>query len=387
MKNNKIIVSVCVPRMIIGGVETVLLNTLDGLAKYENLKIQVLMHSPLDLEYFKTWFAAHPEIDIFIQYPLDSCFDKLEKYTNIFPLKNIRKIVYSAYKKYRKLILHHSRPWHDTDVFIDYKNFAFHADMRYVKKPKITWAHGSVRFFEEERHARWLPSYDKMVCITDSFVREFGIKYPHWADKTLRIYNPIKYDYIADKAKNAPQGAGQYFCSVMRMDPDKDAETVIRAFNKFWLDNGQPNVRLILIGDGQARKQFEELAHKMDAAQNIIFTGTITEPYGYMRAALAHILSSNNEGMGMVLVEAAAAGTLNIASDCPNGPREILLDGRAGILFAPGNVDALARALDDVYNGRVDTDAMRTAATDALSRFDATHIATQIHSLICDMAK
>ncbi len=101
-----------------------------------------------------------------------------------------------------------------------------------------------------------------------------------------------------------------------------------------------------------------------------------------MAGALGNILSSYSEGLPTVLIEGAAVGTVNIASDCKNGPREILMDGRAGLLYAPGDAAALARHMNDIWRGRVDMDAMTRRAADALHRFDADVIAGQITDLI-----
>lgn len=97
-----------------------------------------------------------------------------------------------------------------------------------------------------------------------------------------------------------------------------------------------------------------------------------------MRGAMAHILSSYSEGLPTVLLEAMAVGTINISSDCKNGPREILLDGDAGLLFAPGNVDDLASHMDRVYNKKVEIEKMKNAATKSLTRFNAAQIADDV---------
>ena len=55
--------------------------------------------------------------------------------------------------------------------------------------------------------------------------------------------------------------------------------------------------------------------------------------FSYMKKADAFILSSLWEDPGFVLIEAAFCNLFIISSDCKNGPKEILLNGKGGILF------------------------------------------------------
>ena len=124
------------------------------------------------------------------------------------------------------------------------------------------------------------------------------------------------------------------------------------------------------------------MAASLSCANQVVFTGAVPNPLGYMRGAMANILSSYSEGFAIVLTEAAAVGTLNISSDCKNGPRDILLDGAGGLLFRPGDAAALAQHMSDVFNKRVDVAKMCRVARDGLARFDTDIITKQIIDLI-----
>ena len=52
-----------------------------------------------------------------------------------------------------------------------------------------------------------------------------------------------------------------------------------------------------------------------------------------MKNSKAFILSSLWEEVGFVIVEAAICNTFVISSNCRNGPKEFLMDGKAGFLF------------------------------------------------------
>ena len=56
-----------------------------------------------------------------------------------------------------------------------------------------------------------------------------------------------------------------------------------------------------------------------------------------MNSADLFILSSKYEGLPNVLIEAQYLGVPVISSDCPSGPKEILLNGKAGTTFKTGN--------------------------------------------------
>jgi glycosyltransferase involved in cell wall biosynthesis len=103
--------------------------------------------------------------------------------------------------------------------------------------------------------------------------------------------------------------------------------------------------RLIVLGSGPLREALQERAASLGIAEYVDLFGFVANPLPFMRMADVFALSSVHEGFGNVLVEAMACGTPVVATDCPHGPAEILLDGRLGRLVPPGDAEALAEAL------------------------------------------
>jgi len=72
--------------------------------------------------------------------------------------------------------------------------------------------------------------------------------------------------------------------------------------------------------------------------------GWVDNPYYFLNKAMLCILPSKSEGWGNVLVEALACGCPVVSTDC-GGPREILDDGKFGLLVPPGDIKKLEEAI------------------------------------------
>ncbi|MBR1380592.1 MAG: glycosyltransferase [Alphaproteobacteria bacterium] len=368
-------VAFCLRDMNIGGVESVLTRTLDRLCKNTEIKIVVCLYTPVRVVW-REWFASHPEIELRVIYP--------HMGTDLprgFLWRVLQHGVRDIYRAIRRMFVV-PRMLRDIDVFIDYYDFDWWHELRRIHKPKIAWWHSSVKKFMHGHYIKRVTGYYKFVVLTDAFADVIRHTYPDISTRVIRIYNPIDIAVARDNATRVPRRDGDYFVCVARLVNGKDIETVIHAFDMFWQKNNQPDTDLLIVGDGYARPRFDAFAQRVLAKKHIIFTGAVDNPFGFIAGARANILSSHGEGFALVLIEAAAVGTLNIASDCEFGPREILMDGNAGILFNVGDADALAAAMDAVYNNTIDTDKMVKRATENLNRFDIKQINKIIQDLV-----
>lgn len=190
--------------------------------------------------------------------------------------------------------------------------------------------------------------YDAVVMLTDSMLADARELIPDAADKLVRLYNAIDLDSIRAKAEQPLDPAvaprEPFIVSVGRQEESqKDFTTLLRAYALLVRQGIEE--RLVLVGDGRSRPELEALAKSLGIAERVTFAGFQSNPYAWIRRARLMAFSSKMEGLPNVLLEALAVGQVVVSTDCPTGPREILDDGRAGLLVPVGDVEGLAEAI------------------------------------------
>jgi glycosyltransferase involved in cell wall biosynthesis len=137
------------------------------------------------------------------------------------------------------------------------------------------------------------------------------------------------------------------FLFVGRLVPYKGLGVLLEALARV------PEAELVIVGEGPLDSQLRTLAGRGDLAGRVEFAGPMDEMgvAGHLTRARALVLPSvdASETFGLVQLEAMAAGVPVLASDLPTGVREVGLPGLTCRLVPPGDVEALAGALEDLY--------------------------------------
>jgi glycosyltransferase involved in cell wall biosynthesis/putative flippase GtrA len=141
--------------------------------------------------------------------------------------------------------------------------------------------------------------------------------------------------------------------SVGRLDDNKNQKILIRAFGR--LMDKYPDYKLMIIGDGDCRVEYEQEAENTSNPGRIEFTGNISNVADRISDAKIYALTSKEEGLPNALIEAMALGLVAISTDCPcGGPADIISDGDNGILIPMGTnkemEESLVSALDRVMS-------------------------------------
>jgi glycosyltransferase involved in cell wall biosynthesis len=130
---------------------------------------------------------------------------------------------------------------------------------------------------------------------------------------------------------------GKLLICVGRLEKNKGQIFLIRALAELHED-----VNLLLIGDGPAKQQFEELGVLL-APGRVRIMGS-NDPIPLLAAADIFAFPTLAEGLSGALIEAMAAGLPCVTTDIP-GNRELVRHGETGLLVPPANSSALAAAL------------------------------------------
>jgi len=128
---------------------------------------------------------------------------------------------------------------------------------------------------------------------------------------------------------------------VGRLVPIKRVDVLLRSLAL--LRDQHPQVRLALVGDGESRPALERLAAELGLIDVVSFVGYMTDIGPVAAAADVAVLSSDNEGTPVSLIEAGAAGVPCVATRVGGNADVVPPDG--GILVPPGDPAALASAL------------------------------------------
>uniref|UniRef100_A0AAU3I4U7 Stealth conserved region 3 domain-containing protein n=1 Tax=Streptomyces sp. NBC_01393 TaxID=2903851 RepID=A0AAU3I4U7_9ACTN len=134
-----------------------------------------------------------------------------------------------------------------------------------------------------------------------------------------------------------------------------------------------PTWTLRIIGDGPLGKALRGRRQQLGLHSSVQFVGEAPEDLAEEWAKASIALSTATEDVvGLSLMEAQAAGVPVVAYDCPNAPREVVQDGRTGLLVTPGDTDALAAALLNLIEDTEVRWSMGAAAADTVAGFRPT---------------
>ncbi|OAS88186.1 MULTISPECIES: glycosyltransferase [Metabacillus] len=186
---------------------------------------------------------------------------------------------------------------------------------------------------------------NKIIVVSEDARKEYVNLTKVDPNKTITIYNPVVSSDIIRKSENS--------CPHPWLKTNRNFKTIITAGRLTYQKNQilllemliklkeEVDVRLIILGEGELRKELELFCKNNNIEKFVDFVGFVDNPYSYFKHADAFILSSRYEGLPTVLIEALACGCNIVSTDCPTGPKEILDENKYGFLCKLNDSDDL----------------------------------------------
>jgi glycosyltransferase involved in cell wall biosynthesis len=169
---------------------------------------------------------------------------------------------------------------------------------------------------------------------------------------------------VAIPAGRPPVAAAvRTFATASSFNPCKATPVLVKAF--LAAAEHRPDLRLLMIGDGDERRLCEDLVRRSGKDRQVEFAGYRTDVEAQLERADAFVLPSVNENLPLALLQAMAAGMPCIAAGIGGIPEA--LGGGCGVLVTPGDVGSLRRAMerfieDPLLAGRLGAAARERAA-------------------------
>ncbi len=186
------------------------------------------------------------------------------------------------------------------------------------------------------------------------------------------IYNPLNKIEIIRKSK---QKSKKIFNSnkklkilnIGRFTHQKDQMTFLRSLN---LLKNEVDFEASIIGKGFLKKKLQNYINKQNLQKFVKIYDFVENPYPLIKQSNLFVLTSRFEGLPNVLLESLVLKKFIISSNCHTGPKEILLNGKGGLLFRVGDYEELAKKIKFYCMNKNKCKNMLLKSYNSLNRFD-----------------
>ncbi|MGL5964308.1 MAG: glycosyltransferase [Cetobacterium sp.] len=360
--------------LIMGGAEKIALSYVELLK--ENYKIMLLVNEDNgDNNVLKDMIPKDVEVRFVVE---KNIMDKLNRYRNLKKKNIFYKLMYSIYlnkrrKSYKKNIAEILKT-QNFDYLID---FYCKIPSSLIDERTICWLHMTLNNLKEKVKKEYSSKFEKcknIIVLNEDMRKEVENIFTIDKNKIKKIYNFFNIEDLKEKSEQLENLnleekkliQNKYIFACCRIDKQKDLDTLISAY-KSLKEKYNRDEKLYIAGDGDQRERLESYVKKIGLSKEIIFLGTQKNPYVWMKNAEFFIHSSHREGFGMVLVEGLITNGLVVSTDCPVGPKEILENGKSGILIPLKNEKEMTLKMRDILD---DLELKKRLKKEALRRME-----------------
>mgnify|MGYP001142702093 FL=1 len=187
------------------------------------------------------------------------------------------------------------------------------------------------------------PSFETMDYIKKSKIFD--------ENKIIVLHDPIINNSLIFKKKNDPKINSKsfkkdYFLSIGRLTKQKNHKLLIDLF--LHLKKSGKDFFLYILGEGEEEQFLRKKILRLNLQDRVFLLGFKKNIYPYIHSSRAIISPSLWEDPGAVMVEAAFCNRIVLSSNCKNGPKEFLMNNKAGYLFENNDLDSLVKVFNQL---------------------------------------
>jgi glycosyltransferase involved in cell wall biosynthesis len=217
--------------------------------------------------------------------------------------------------------------------------------------------------------ARWKyghPSVKRILCVSDA-IREITARSLRRPEVLRTVHSGIDLSRFAEGADGrlheliGAEPTVPVVGNVAALAPHKDLFTFIRMAEH--IHARRPEVRFVLIGEGELRAKLERYAEERGLGAVLTFTGFRNDVDRLLPELDVLAMTSRTEGLGTSILDAFAA-RVPVVATAAGGIPELIEDGRTGLLRPVGDDAALAEAVERL----LEEPALRERIVDGASR-------------------
>lgn len=355
--------------MNIGGTEKALINMLHELQK-EKYKVTVLL-----LEKYGGFLDQIPD---WVEVKYLSEYKNLKKYINEPPKKNVKELLskkeyinafnlFLSYcisklkddiSYYYKYLLTDVSDLEEYDIAVAYAGpmdfITYFVANKIRAKKRVQWIHfdiskiGFNKRFAEKMYSK----FDKIFVVSEEGKNKLNLLIPSLSDKTEVFFNIISSTFIKNMAENEEGFNDNYngirILTVGRLSREKGQDITISVLEKL-IKQGY-EVRWYCIGEGNMKKELEDMVKNKNLQENYILLGSKRNPYPFMKECDIYVQSSRHEGYCITLAEARCFNNPIITTNF-TGANEQIRNEKTG-LIVNFNQDEMYTAIKRIIKDR-----------------------------------
>ena len=199
---------------------------------------------------------------------------------------------------------------------------------------------------------------NKVICISKQVKKYFLLNIPEYKNKYSVIHYGFSFEefkFSKNKSKFQKKLKQEYkiknndlvLCNIARHVRQKSLDILLKGFSEYAALNN--NSRLILVGKGPETQKLKKLSIDLKINNKIIWINNYNNISDIFELSDIFILTSQYEGLGLVLLESMASKIPIIASKISAIP-EVVINNFNGYLFSYGNYNIIPKKILKLEN-------------------------------------